>query len=183
MGRDVGDRRGVATEGAWSRRESRWTSYDSEAKVLAWWFGGGCDLTPSYLYEEDAVHFHSLLKTACDKHGPQLYPTFKRWCDEYFFLTHRGESRGIGGVFFDDLNEGPHLRLPSPASEVKRPVSQEEIFAFVKELGDTFIPSYIPILERRHNLPYTPLERRWQLLRRADTLNSIWFTTEGRSSV
>ncbi|KAF5316690.1 hypothetical protein D9619_006501 [Psilocybe cf. subviscida] len=135
-------------------------------KVLAWWFGGGSDLTPSYLYEEDAVHFHKTLQTACDKHGPQLYETFKKWCDEYFFIPHRGESRGIGGLFFDDLNEGPHLRMPSPASEVKRPVTPEEIFAFAKELGNAFVPSYLPILEIRHSMPYTPHERRWQLVRR-----------------
>ncbi|KAF8966264.1 Coproporphyrinogen oxidase [Flammula alnicola] len=139
---------------------------DQQPKVLAWWFGGGSDLTPSYLYEEDAVHFHSTLQTACHKHGPQLYETFKKWCDEYFFITHRGESRGIGGLFFDDLNEGPHLRLPTPASEVKRPVTPDEIFAFIKELGNSFVPSYIPILQLRYSIPYTPHERRWQLLRR-----------------
>jgi len=137
-----------------------------QPKVLAWWFGGGSDLTPSYLYEEDAVHFHTVLQTACNKHGPQLYPAFKKWCDEYFFIPHRGESRGIGGLFFDDLNEGPHLRLPSPASEVKRPVTPEEIFAFVRELGNAFVPSYLPILQLRHSTPSTPHQRRWQLIRR-----------------
>ncbi|KAF8159903.1 Coproporphyrinogen III oxidase [Crassisporium funariophilum] len=142
------------------------TDSDEEPKVLAWWFGGGSDLTPSYLYEEDAVHFHSTLKNACDKHGSQLYPTFKKWCDEYFFIPHRGESRGIGGLFFDDLNEGPHLRLPSPASEVKRPVTPSEIFAFVKEMGNAFVPSFLPILQIRHSMPSTPQERRWQLIRR-----------------
>lgn len=135
-----------------------------EPKVLAWWFGGGSDLTPSYLDEEDAIHFHSTLKNACDKHGSQLYPTFKKWCDEYFFIPHRGESRGIGGLFFDDLNEGPHVRLPD--LEVKRPTTQDECFAFIRELGDAFIPAYLPILERRYRAPYTPHERRWQLLRR-----------------
>jgi len=141
-----------------------------EPEVLAWWFGGGSDLTPSYLYEEDATHFHSTLQKACDKHGPALYPTFKKWCDEYFFIPHRGESRGIGGLFFDDLNEGPHLRLQSSAAEAgvdtKRPTAPDDIFSFIKDLGDAFIPSYIPILERRHAMSYTPQERRWQLLRR-----------------
>ncbi|KIM44760.1 hypothetical protein M413DRAFT_442718 [Hebeloma cylindrosporum] len=139
---------------------------DAEPKVLAWWFGGGSDLTPSYLYEEDAVHFHTILQTACDKHGPQLYPTFKKWCDQYFFIPHRGESRGIGGLFFDDLNEGPHLRLPTPASEMKRPVTPDEIFAFVKDLGNAFVPSYLPILQLRYSTPSTPHQRRWQLIRR-----------------
>ncbi|KAH6888966.1 coproporphyrinogen III oxidase [Coprinopsis sp. MPI-PUGE-AT-0042] len=134
-------------------------------KVLAWWFGGGCDLTPSYLYEEDAVHFHKTLQDACEKHGPFLYPTFKKWCDEYFRIPHRGESRGIGGLFFDDLNEGPHARIPS-SGESKRPSTPDEIFSFVKELGDSFVPSYIPILKIRHSMPYTPHERRWQLIRR-----------------
>lgn len=134
-----------------------------EPKLLAWWFGGGSDLTPSYLYEEDAVHFHSTLKTACDKHGQALYPTFKKWCDQYFFIPHRGETRGVGGLFFDDLNEGAHARL---SEQEGRPKSPEAIFSFVKELGDAFVPSYLPILERRHSLPATPHERRWQLLRR-----------------
>lgn len=134
-------------------------------EVLAWWFGGGSDLTPSYLYEQDAVHFHSTIKKACDIHGLQLYPTFKKWCDEYFFIIHRQESRGIGGIFFDDLNEGAHQRL-GPASEFKRPVTQDEIFSFIQELGNAFMPSYLPILNIRHSIPYTPRQRRWQLVRR-----------------
>ena len=142
-----------------------------ESKLLAWWFGGGCDLTPSYLFEEDAVHFHSTLKKACDVHGPQLYPTFKKWCDEYFFIPHRNETRGIGGLFFDDLNEGAHARLPSPISPspddpARRPSTPDDIFAFIKDLGNAFIPSYLPILTRRHSLPFTQLQRRWQLIRR-----------------
>lgn len=134
-------------------------------KVLAWWFGGGSDLTPSYLYEEDAVHFHSTIKKACDAHGPQLYPTFKKWCDEYFFINHRNETRGIGGLFFDDLNEGTHQRLSSDP-ETKRPVTPDQIFAFIKDLGNSFVPSYLPILTLRHSTPYTPHHRRWQLIRR-----------------
>ncbi|KAG6808870.1 hypothetical protein H0H92_002519 [Tricholoma furcatifolium] len=139
-----------------------------EPEVLAWWFGGGCDLTPTYLYEEDAVHFHSTLKSACDKHGSQLYPCFKKWCDEYFYIPHRGETRGIGGLFFDDLNEGPHARLPSAnsAEDTARPVSPAEIFVLIQDLGNAFAPSYFPILKSRMSLPFTSQERRWQLLRR-----------------
>ncbi|KAG6862748.1 hypothetical protein C0993_001654, partial [Termitomyces sp. T159_Od127] len=139
-----------------------------KSKVLAWWFGGGCDLTPSYLYEEDAVHFHTTIKNACDKHGPQLYPKFKKWCDEYFYIPHRNESRGIGGIFFDDLNEGPHVRLNSPDSPdaAPRPTSPAEIFSLMQDLGNAFIPSYLPILKARSSMPFTPSERRWQLLRR-----------------
>ncbi|KAI0747525.1 coproporphyrinogen III oxidase [Fomes fomentarius] len=123
-------------------------------KVIAWWFSGGSDLTPSYLYEEDAIHFHKTIKDACDPHGADVYPTFKKWCDEYFFITHRGEARGVGGIHFDDLSDGPHKRDP------------EELFAFIKAVGDSYMPSYIPILERRARLPSTEHERRWQLIRR-----------------
>jgi coproporphyrinogen III oxidase len=136
-----------------------------ESEILSWWFGGGSDLTPSYLYPEDAVHFHSTLKAACDPHGSSLYPTFKKWCDEYFYLPHRHETRGVGGLFFDDLNEGPHLRLPSH-TEARRPRTPQEIFSFISSLGNAFIPSYLPILQKRHSMPYTPHQRRWQLLRR-----------------
>lgn len=132
-------------------------------KVLAWWFGGGCDLTPSYLYENDALHFHKTLKDACDPHGAAIYPAFKKWCDEYFFISHRGESRGIGGIFFDDLCDGKHARF---ADRTAHPNDPEAIFAFLRSAGDAFIPSYLPILERRVNMPFTPEERRWQLLRR-----------------
>ncbi|KAG5642112.1 hypothetical protein DXG03_003611 [Asterophora parasitica] len=143
-------------------------SSDQEPKLLAWWFGGGCDLTPSYLYEEDAVHFHSTLKKTCDKHGSELYPSFKKWCDEYFYIPHRNETRGVGGIFFDDLNEGPHARLSAPNSpnSTRRPASPAEIFAFVQDLGNSFVPSYLPILASRHSLSYTSLQRRWQLIRR-----------------
>jgi coproporphyrinogen III oxidase len=136
-----------------------------ESKVLAWWFGGGSDLTPSYLYEDDAQHFHTTLKTACDAHGAALYPAFKAWCDEYFFIKHRGESRGIGGLFFDDLCDVKHKRLPD-AGRVDRPWTPETIFAFVSTAGDAFLPSYLPILERRAQMPSTDDHRRWQLLRR-----------------
>ncbi|KAI0642840.1 Coproporphyrinogen oxidase [Trametes meyenii] len=134
-------------------------------KLIAWWFGGGCDLTPSYLYEEDAQHFHRTIKDACDPHGAAVYPAFKKWCDEYFFIPHRGEARGIGGIFFDDLSDEPHKRFAADGSDA-RPKTPEEIFAFVKAAGDAFVPSYVPILERRIRTPSTEHERRWQLLRR-----------------
>jgi len=141
------------------------------AKIIAWWFGGGSDLTPAYLFPEDAKHFHETLKHACDPYGENLYPAFKKWCDEYFFIPHRKESRGIGGIFFDDLSTHDHKRLPTGG----RPRESTEIWAFVRSCGDAFLPSYLPILHRRINSPErieTPLQeaeehkRRWQLLRR-----------------
>ncbi|KAH7927661.1 coproporphyrinogen III oxidase [Leucogyrophana mollusca] len=136
---------------------------EGPAKVVAWWFGGGSDLTPSYLYEEDAAHFHNTLKGACDKHGDELYPAFKKWCDEYFYIPHRSETRGIGGLFFDDLSTEKHARL---SEDSKRPRTAEDIFAFIRTVGDAFLPSYIPILKRTNPLPSTEQHRRWQLLRR-----------------
>jgi coproporphyrinogen III oxidase len=117
------------------------------------WFGGGTDLTPYYLDEEDAFHFHETLKVACDKHSPDYYLRFKKWCDEYFFIKHRGEARGIGGIFFDNLGA---------TTEGER----EELFAFVQDAAHAFLPSYIPIVERHRREAYTESERRWQLLRR-----------------
>jgi len=146
------------------------TDAGAPPKLIAWWFGGGSDLTPSYLYEADAAHFHSTLKAACDPHGAALFPAFKKWCDEYFFIPHRGESRGIGGIFFDDLTDGPHKLLPElsgPETEAaKRPRTPDEIFAFIRACGDAFVPSYVPILEKRVAMPWTDHQRRWQLLRR-----------------
>lgn len=137
------------------------------SKVIAWWFGGGCDLTPCYLYEEDGIHFHETLKNACDRHAPgALYRPFKKWCDEYFYIPHRKETRGIGGIFFDDLNSADHHLLPSDKDPSSRPRSQEEIFSFVKSCGDCFLPSYLPILEKRAKTPFNEQQRRWQLLRR-----------------
>ncbi|KAJ6568411.1 coproporphyrinogen III oxidase [Mycena vulgaris] len=134
-----------------------------EPKALTWWFGGGSDLTPSYLYEDDAVHFHGIFKNACDTYSDAFYPTFKQWCDEYFFIPHRGEARGIGGIFFDDLHSDTHLRLPASAPRPRMPA---DIFKFVRAIGDAFAPAYLPILSRRHALPYTAKQRRWQLIRR-----------------
>ncbi|XP_036602966.1 oxygen-dependent coproporphyrinogen-III oxidase, mitochondrial [Trichosurus vulpecula] len=115
-----------------------------------WWFGGGCDLTPTYLNQEDAVHFHKTLKDACDQHDPSLYPKFKKWCDDYFVIKHRGERRGIGGIFFDDLD--------SP--------SKEDVFHFVQSCAHAVVPSYIPLVKKHCNDPFTPQEKRWQQLRR-----------------
>ncbi|KAH6971854.1 Coproporphyrinogen III oxidase [Ilyonectria sp. MPI-CAGE-AT-0026] len=118
----------------------------------AWWFGGGSDLTPSYLFDEDAIHFHKTLKDACDSHDKEYYPRFKKWCDEYFYNKHRGECRGIGGIFFDDLDESER--------------DQENTFAFIQDCLKSFLPSYIPILEKRKNMPYTEEEKDWQQIRR-----------------
>ncbi|KZT69545.1 Coproporphyrinogen oxidase [Daedalea quercina L-15889] len=141
-------------------------------KPLAWWFGGGSDLTPSYLYEPDAVHFHATLRDAAAPHGAALYPVFKQWCDEYFYLPHRGEARGIGGIFFDDLCDEDHKtfagfgEVDGEPADKGRPRSPEAILRMVKDLGNAFVPSYIPILKQRTNTPHTAAERRWQLLRR-----------------
>ncbi|KAI8366646.1 coproporphyrinogen III oxidase, aerobic [Radiomyces spectabilis] len=125
-----------------------------------WWFGGGADLTPIYLYEEDAVHFHQTYKDACDKFDKDYYPEFKKWCDDYFKNTHRGEQRGIGGIFFDDFNRKP----------------AEEIFPFVQACGDSFLPSYVPILKKRSAMEYTPEMVHWQQLRRGRYVefNLLW---------
>ncbi len=113
------------------------------------WFGGGTDLTPYYFFEEDARHFHRTLREACDRHDRTYYPRFKKWCDEYFYLPHRQEARGIGGLFFDDLSGEP-----------------ERTFAFVQDVGASFLSAYLPIVERRRSEPWGPGERRWQELRR-----------------
>ncbi|KAI0927646.1 hypothetical protein AcV5_008125 [Taiwanofungus camphoratus] len=147
-------------EGAGAARET------GQAKVVAWWFGGGSDLTPSYLYEEDARHFHGTLKAACDPSGAAVYPAFKQWCDEYFYIKHRDESRGIGGIFFDDMCDEPHARFAPAGTDTQRPRTQDDIFAMLRRLGDAFVPSYIPILERRIRTPSDDRARRWQLLRR-----------------
>ncbi|ESK87761.1 coproporphyrinogen iii oxidase [Moniliophthora roreri MCA 2997] len=139
---------------------------NGENKVLAWWFGGSAELSPSYLYDEDAVHFH---KTLHDAFTPEYsyYPAFKDWCDEYFYLPHRKEARGIGGIFFNNLNERPHSRLAASNSNgLGEPRTKEGLFELIRSLGDGFTPSYIPILKKRARMPYTEYQRRWQLLRR-----------------
>ena len=123
-----------------------------DGSPAAWWFGGGTDLTPSYIFDEDAIHFHKTIKTACDAHDKSYYSRFKGWCDIYFRNKHRKEARGVGGIFFDDLDETE-----------KDP---EQLFAFVQDALDAFLPSYIPILLRRKDMPFTEHEKQWQQLRR-----------------
>lgn len=122
-------------------------------KVRDCWFGGGVDMTPYYLWDEDAVHFHNVLKEACDKHGSELYPQYKKECDEYFYNDHRSEGRGIGGLFFDYLRP----------SEQR---SAEDWYDFTTEVGDAFLESYVPIAERRKDESYTDEQRYFQEIRR-----------------
>lgn len=140
-----------------------------------WWFGGGVDLTPYYPFVEDVIHFHTTLKQACDAHHPEFYPAFKRWCDEYFYLKHRQEARGIGGIFFDyldsrgNLYSGPNLKgAAAQYSQRVGSVSKnwEDLFAFVQSCGNTFLPAYLPIVKRHQNRPYGERERDFQLYRR-----------------
>ncbi|ELU12701.1 hypothetical protein CAPTEDRAFT_160634 [Capitella teleta] len=114
------------------------------------WFGGGTDLTPFVLNEEDAVHFHTAFKGACDQHNAGYYPRFKKWCDEYFFIKHRGEARGVGGIFFDDV-DGPNL---------------DDVFKFVKTCTETIVPAYIPVISKHKDDGYSEDQRDWQLIRR-----------------
>lgn len=115
-----------------------------------WWFGGGFDLTPYYGFEEDCVQWHQTAKAACDPFGAQVYLRFKQWCDDYFFLKHRNEPRGVGGLFFDDLNEWGFART----------------FAFMQSVGDHYIQAYRPIVQKRKLLPFTETQRDFQLYRR-----------------
>jgi coproporphyrinogen III oxidase len=126
----------------------------------AWWFGGGMDLTPYYAFEEDAIHFHRACRDALAPFGEGVHAKYKKWCDEYFFLKHRNEPRGVGGIFFDDLNEGGFDRC----------------FALVKSVGDHFLPAYAPILERRKDAQYGERERDFQAYRRGRYVefNLVW---------
>ena len=125
-----------------------------------WWFGGGMDLTPYYGFDEDAIHFHRECREALAPFGKERYPRYKKWCDEYFFLKHRQEPRGVGGVFFDDLNENGF----------------ERCFALARSVGDHFLPAYAPILERRKATPFGERERDFQLYRRGRyaEFNLVW---------
>ena len=126
--------------------------YDAHGNIADQWFGGGLDLTPYYLFEEDAIHFHNVCKAACDRHDADFYKNFKKRCDEYFWNAHRNEARGIGGLFFDYLN-------PS-----QKPM--EDWYAFITDVADNFLEAYLPIVERRKNLPFTAAQRDWQEVRR-----------------
>ena len=115
-----------------------------------WWFGGGFDLTPYYAFEEDCIHWHQVAKNACEPFGADVYPRYKKWCDEYFYLKHRGEARGIGGLFFDDLNDGGF----------------DNSFAFMRAIGDAYIAAYQPIVQKRKAMPFGEREKQFQLYRR-----------------
>ncbi|MCF6336639.1 MAG: oxygen-dependent coproporphyrinogen oxidase [Gammaproteobacteria bacterium] len=123
---------------------------EKEGEDPIWWFGGGFDLTPYYPFEEDVLHWHQVSKKACDPFGDDVYDRYKKWCDEYFFLKHRGETRGVGGLFFDDLNEGGF----------------EHCFKFMQSVGDYYLEAYRPIVARRKNTEYSERERDFQLYRR-----------------
>lgn len=115
-----------------------------------WWFGGGTDITPSYVDEDDMKHFHGVYKEVCDRHDPEYYAKFKKWADEYFYISHRGETRGLGGIFFDDQNDrDPQL-----------------IFDFCKDAVNHVVPAYGPIIEKHKNDEFTEQEKRWQQIRR-----------------
>ena len=127
--------------------------YNQKGDVIDQWFGGGQDLTPYYLFEEDAVHFHQSCKSACDKHNPDFYATYKKRCDEYFYNSHRNEARGIGGLFFDYC-------------KASKTMDMEQWYQFVREVGNSFLGAYVPILEKRIHLPYTAEQQNWQEIRR-----------------
>ena len=127
--------------------------YNQKGDLVDSWFGGGQDLTPYYLFEEDAIHFHKTCKIACDKHNLNFYKTYKSKCDEYFWNTHRNEARGVGGLFFDYCK----------ATET---MAMEKWYDFVTEIGNCFLEGYVPIVEKRQDLPYSKDQRDWQEIRR-----------------
>ncbi len=127
--------------------------YDDNQTIVDQWFGGGIDLTPYYLFEEDVVHFHLQCKSICDAHDPNFYPTFKKKCDDYFWNAHRNEARGVGGIFFDYCRSNNQRTI-------------EQWCDFVTDTGDAFLACYTPIVEKRKNLPYSTKQRQWQELRR-----------------
>jgi coproporphyrinogen III oxidase len=123
---------------------------EKPGEAPVWWFGGGFDLTPYYGFEDDARHWHETARAACEPFGAEVYPRYKKWCDEYFFLKHRNEPRGIGGLFFDDLNQWGFARC----------------LEFLRSVGDHYLRAYLPIVERRRDLAYGERERDFQLYRR-----------------
>ncbi|MFC4722956.1 oxygen-dependent coproporphyrinogen oxidase [Geojedonia litorea] len=127
--------------------------YDKTGNIVDQWFGGGQDLTPYYLFEEDAAHFHKTCKAACDQHNPSFYSDFKKKCDAYFWNSHRNEARGIGGLFFDYCKATEQM-------------SMQNWYDFVTEVGNSFLDAYVPIVEKRKDLPYTAAHRKWQEIRR-----------------
>ncbi len=127
--------------------------YDKNGNIVDQWFGGGQDLTPYYLFDEDAAHFHAVCKKACNAHNPEFYPNYKKKCDEYFWNAHRNEARGVGGLFFD------YCKATEQTSMV-------DWYNFVTEVGDSFLEAYAPIVEKRKDLPYSKDQRDWQEIRR-----------------
>ena len=127
--------------------------YNNQGEIVDSWFGGGQDLTPYYLFEEDAIHFHKTCKIACDKHHPTFYDTYKKKCDEYFWNTHRNEARGVGGLFFDYCKATNEMTM-------------KNWYDFVTEVGYSFLEGYVPIVEKRKLLPFTQAQRDWQEIRR-----------------
>ncbi len=123
---------------------------EKEGEDPIWWFGGGFDLTPYYGFDEDCKHWHQTAKDACQPFGEDVYPRYKKWCDDYFYLKHRQEPRGIGGLFFDDLSEDGF----------------EQSFAFIRSIGDHYIPAYLPIVQKRKDTPYNEQHKDFQLYRR-----------------
>lgn len=133
-----------------SHANVRFFMAEKEGEEPIWWFGGGFDLTPYYGFEDDVVHWHQQAQEACEPFGENVYPEYKKWCDDYFFIKHRNEPRGVGGLFFDDLNEGGF----------------ERSFGLMKSIGDHYIPAYLPIVERRSGLAFSQRERDFQCYRR-----------------
>ncbi|HEQ1857514.1 TPA: oxygen-dependent coproporphyrinogen oxidase [Providencia alcalifaciens] len=133
---------------------------EKEGADPVWWFGGGFDLTPYYGFEEDAVHWHTVANGICAPYGTEVYPKFKQWCDDYFFLKHRNEPRGIGGLFYDDLNQWDF----------------ESCFEFTQDVGNGFLQAYVPIVEKRREIPWGERERQFQLYRRGRYVefNLVW---------
>ena len=128
----------------------RFFSTTSDNVKPVWWFGGGFDLTPYYPFDEDILHWHRTARAACDPFGEDVYPRYKKWCDEYFYIKHRNETRGVGGLFYDDLNEGGF----------------ERCFDFTRSVGDHYLEAYAPIVEKRKDTEYGEREREFQLYRR-----------------
>lgn len=133
-----------------SHANVRFFMAEKPGEPTLWWFGGGFDLTPYYGFKEDCIHWHKVAHEACKPFGDDVYPTFKKWCDDYFYLKHRGEPRGIGGLFFDDYNE----------------ISFENSFKLMQSIGNSFIKAYLPIVKRRIDTPFTEREKSFQLYRR-----------------
>ncbi len=127
--------------------------YDKTGAIVDQWFGGGQDLTPYYLFEEDAAHFHIICKKACDTHNSEFYPTYKKRCDEYFWNTHRNEARGVGGLFFDYCKATESMTM-------------QDWYNFVTEVGNSFLEAYVPIVEKRKEMSFSKEERDWQEIRR-----------------